>query len=96
MKFTIETTSARRKKQIAFNKKHKITPKTTLRELDKDLKVEDAGELYNKRSKLDKMPKAERQELVKELKAKMLAAAKNLDFEDAARLRDEIAKIKKL
>ena len=96
MKFTIETTSARRKKQIAFNKKHKITPKTTLRELDKDLKVEDAGELYNKRSKLDKMPKAERQELVKELKAKMLAAAKNLDFEDAARLRDEIAKIKKM
>lgn len=96
MKFTIETTSARRKKQIAFNKKHKITPKTTLRELDKDLKVEDAGELYNKRSKLDKMPKAERQQLVKELKAKMLAAAKNLDFEDAARLRDEIAKIKKL
>lgn len=96
MKFTIETTSARRKKQIAFNKKHKITPKTTLRELDKDLKVEDAGELYNKRSKLDKMPKAERQQLVKELKAKMLAAAKNLDFEDAARLRDEIAKIKKM
>ncbi len=42
------------------------------------------------------MPKAERQQLVKELKAKMLAAAKNLDFEEAARLRDQIAKIKKL
>ena len=96
MQFTIDTTQERRKKQISYNKKHGITPKTTIRELDANLKVEDAGELYNKRSKLDKMPKAERQQLVKELKAKMLAAAKNLDFEEAARLRDEIAKIKKL
>ncbi|WP_295421028.1 excinuclease ABC subunit UvrB [Sulfurovum sp.] len=96
MKATIETTRARRKKQLAYNKKHGITPKTTIRELDTNLRVEDAGELYNKRSKLDKMPKAERQQLVKELKAKMLAAAKNLEFEEAARLRDEIAKVKKL
>ena len=96
MKETIEVTQARRKKQLAYNQKHGITPKTTIRELDTNLKVEDAGELYNKRSKLDKMPKAERQQLIKELKAKMLAAAKNLEFEEAARLRDEIAKIKKL
>ena len=96
MQATIDVTQQRRKKQIAYNKKHGITPKTTLRELDTNLKVEDAGELYNKRSKLDKMPKAERQQLVKELKAKMLAAAKNLEFEEAARLRDEIAKVKKL
>jgi len=96
MKTTIETTQARREKQITYNKAHGITPKTTIRTLDTDLKVEDAGELYNKRSKMDKMPKAERQQLVKELKAKMLAAAKNLEFEEAARLRDEIAKIKKL
>ena len=96
MKITIEITQKRRKKQIAYNKKHGITPTTTIRELDTNLKVEDAGELYNKRSKLDKMPKAERQQLVKELKAKMLYAAKNLEFEEAARLRDEIAKVKKL
>ncbi len=96
MQATIDITSARRKKQIAYNEKHGITPKTTLRELDANLKVEDAGELYNKSSKLDKMPKAERQKLVKELKAKMLNAAKKLDFEEAARCRDEIAKIKKL
>jgi len=96
MQETIDITSERRKKQIEFNKKHGITPKTTLRELDTDLKVEDAGELYNKRSKMEKMPKAERQKMVKELKAKMLVAAKNLEFEEAARLRDQIAKIKKL
>ncbi len=96
MQFTIDTTQARREKQIAYNKAHGITPQTTLRVLDTDLKVEDAGELYNKQSKMDKMPKAERQQMVKELKAKMLSAAKNLDFEEAARLRDQIAKIKKL
>ena len=96
MKETIETTARRRETQMAYNTKHGITPKTTMRELDTNLKVEDAGELYNKQSKMDKMPKAERQKIVKELKAKMLLAAKNLEFEEAARLRDKIAKIKKL
>ena len=96
MRETIETTQKRRKKQITYNKKHNITPTTTLRELDTNLKVEDSRELYRKRSKIDKMPKAERQRVIKELKAKMLVAAKSLEFEEAARLRDEIAKIKKL
>ncbi|KIM03480.1 MAG: excinuclease ABC subunit B [Sulfurovum sp. FS06-10] len=96
MQETIKITQERREKQMEYNKKHGITPKTTLRELDTDLKVEDTGELYNKQSKLDKIPKAERQKMVNELKAKMLVAAKNLEFEEAARLRDQIAKIKKL
>ncbi len=96
MQAAIDTTQERRQKQIDYNTLHGITPQTTLRALDKDLKVEDGGELYSKQSKLDKMPKAERQKLMQELKAKMLAAAKNLEFEEAARLRDEIAKIKKL
>ncbi|MBD3793648.1 MAG: excinuclease ABC subunit UvrB [Campylobacterales bacterium] len=96
MRETIETTSKRREKQMAYNQERGIIPQTTIRELDTDLKVEDAGELYNKRSKLDRMPKAERQKLIQELKAKMLAAAKSLEFEEAARLRDEIAKIKNL
>jgi len=96
MQETIDITKKRRAKQIEYNQKHNITPTTTLRELDTDLKVEDTGELYNKRAKLDKMPKAERQKLIKELKAKMLEASKKLEFEEAARLRDEIAKVKKL
>jgi excinuclease ABC subunit B len=96
MQETIDITQKRRAKQIEYNKKHNITPKTTIRKLDTDLKVEDAGELYNKRKKLDKIPKAEKQKLLKELKAKMLEASKKLEFEEAIRLRDEIAKIKKL
>ena len=96
MKETIDISSKRREKQIAYNKKHNITPKTTLRELDKDLKVDDAGELYSKQSKIDRMPKAERKKIINDLKAKMLVASKNLEFEEAARLRDQIAKIKRL
>jgi excinuclease ABC subunit B len=96
MKETIDTTKQRRQRQIKYNKKHNIIPKTTIRELDTNLKLEDNGELYNKKSKLEKMPKSQRQQLIKELKAKMLEASKKLEFEEAARLRDEIAKIKKL
>ena len=96
MQVTIDITNERRAKQIAYNKAHNITPTTTTRELDTNLKLEEHGDLYNKQSKLDKMPKAERQKIVAELRAKMLAASKSLEFEEAARLRDEIAKIKNL
>lgn len=96
MRETIEITSKRREKQIEYNKLHNITPRTTIRELDTNLKLEESGEIYDKKSKLDKMPKSERQKLMNELKAKMLVAAKNLEFEEAARLRDQIAKIKNL
>jgi len=96
MQVTIDITNERRAKQIAYNKAHNITPTTTTRDLDTNLKLEDHGDLYSKQSKLDKMPKAERQKIVAELRAKMLAASKSLEFEEAARLRDEIAKIKNL
>ncbi len=96
MKACIDITTERRAKQMAYNQKHGITPTTTIRVLDNDLKVEDPAELYNSQSKLDKMPKSERKKILQELKAKMLLAAKKLDFEEAARLRDQIAKIKKL
>ncbi len=96
MQETIEITQQRRAKQMAYNQQHHITPTTTIRELDTDLKTQEEQDLYTKRKKMDKLPKAERQKILKELKAKMLLAAKNLEFEEAARLRDEIAKIKKL
>ena len=96
MQACIEITKKRRQKQIEYNTIHNITPKTTMRELDTDLKMSDNGELYNRHSKIDKIPKSQRQSIIKELKAKMLEASKRLEFEEAARLRDEIAKIKKL
>jgi len=96
MERAMEKTKKRRELQEAFNKAHGITPTTTKRTLDENLKLEDAGGLYEKRKKMDKMPASERKAVVKELSLKMKAAAKELNFEEAARLRDEITKIKKL
>ena len=42
------------------------------------------------------MPASERAKMVKELRAMMLEAAKNLEFEKAATLRDEIAKLRQI
>ncbi len=95
MKTAIETTEYRRKRQEEFNKKQGITPKTTKRDLDENLRLEDYSEVGAKKIK-DKIPPKEKQKIIQSLKAKMLEAAKKLEFEVAAKLRDEIEKIKKL
>jgi len=96
MKRAIETTKERRAIQIEYNKKYKITPKTTKRVLDIDLTEESKKNPATKDLKKQKIPKSQKKQIVKELRAKMFEASKRLDFEEAIRLRDEIAKIKKL
>ena len=96
MERAITTTNERRAKQEAFNTEHGIIPRSTSRSLDENLKLEDPAELYNRSKKAKTLPAAERKKLVDELTAKMKEAAKKLEFEEAARLRDEIAKIRKL
>lgn len=96
MKSAIDITQERRKKQQAFNEKHGITPTTVLRKLDENLKVEDAGELYRKFEKKEKIPAAEKKKIITEMTKAMHEAAKALEFEKAAKIRDEIAKLRKL
>lgn len=96
MERAIKTTTDRRALQEAYNLKHGITPTTTKRSLDENLKLEDPSELYNRSKKAKTLPAAERKKLIEELNLKMREAAKKLEFEEAARLRDEIAKIRKL
>lgn len=96
MQEAIDTTNERRKLQEEYNKKHKITPTSVKRNLEQSLKNEDMGEIYRKSAKLEKMPASERAKIVKELHKEMLEAAKNLEFEKAAALRDEIKKLKDL
>ncbi|ECV9712755.1 excinuclease ABC subunit UvrB [Campylobacter upsaliensis] len=96
MQEAIDTTNERRKLQEEYNKKHKITPTSVKRNLEQSLKNEDMGEIYRKSAKLEKMPASERAKIVKELRKEMLEAAKNLEFEKAAALRDEIKKFKDL
>lgn len=96
MQEAMDITNERRKLQEEYNKKHKITPTSVKRNLEESLKNEDMGEIYRKSAKLEKMPASERAKIVKELRKEMLEAAKNLEFEKAAALRDEIKKLKDL
>lgn len=91
MKKACEITDYRRAKQMEFNTLHHITPQSVKREVENELKLESSAILYEKKSQ--KIPKAEREKIIKELKAKMLEASKKLEFEEAARLRDEIKKL---
>ena len=95
MQYAIDETNRRRKLQEEFNKKHNITPKTTTRKLDEDLKMEEYDEVALKRERLTKIPPSEKKKILKELQTAMTKAAKELNFEEAIRLRDEIEKIKK-
>ncbi|MDD3855993.1 excinuclease ABC subunit UvrB [Sulfurimonas sp.] len=96
MQRAIDVTNARREMQERYNKTHNITPTTTIRKLDENLKVEDYGAIYQKHKKMDKIPASERKAIITQLSLKMKEAARELNFEEAARLRDEIAKYKKL
>jgi excinuclease ABC subunit B len=96
MKYAIELTESRREKQEEYNKTHNITPKSTTRLLDQNLKVEDMGEIMSKFDKANKIPPAERKKILKEMTKAMHEAAKSLEFEKAVKLRDDIAKLRKL
>ncbi len=92
----IKTTIQRRIKQKEYNKLHGITPKSVVRKLDKSLKEEGyeaiAKELKNK----NKIPPKEKKAIIAKLRKEMQEAAKNLEFEKAAMLRDKIEEFKKM
>ncbi|WP_323589841.1 excinuclease ABC subunit UvrB [Aliarcobacter butzleri] len=96
MQFAIDETNRRRKLQEEFNKEHNITPKSTKRKLDENLKLEEYDDVAWKKQKLEKMPASERKKILIELNKQMKKAASDLNFEEAIRLRDEIAKIKEI
>ena len=96
MQEAMDTTLARRKTQDEYNRAHGITPRSASRNIEESLHVEDEGEIYKRGKNLEKMPAAERASIIKELRKQMLEAAEQLEFEKAAALRDEIAKIRKL
>jgi len=92
----IKTTIKRRIKQKEYNKLHGITPKSVVRKLDKSLKEEGyeaiAKELKNK----NKIPAKEKKAIIAKLRKEMQEAAKALEFEKAAMLRDKIEELKKM
>lgn len=96
MQYAIDETNRRRKLQEDYNKLHNIKPKSTTRKLDENLKLEEYDTIALKKQKLEKMPASERKKILLELNKQMKKAASDLNFEEAIRLRDEIAKLKDL
>ncbi|NLK66638.1 MAG: excinuclease ABC subunit UvrB [Campylobacteraceae bacterium] len=96
MKEAIEITEQRRKYQDEYNKKHGIIPHSATRNIEESLRTDDSAEILRASKKMEKMPAAERAKIIKELRREMLDAASKLEFEKAAALRDEIAKMKEI
>jgi len=102
MKEAITLTEDRRKSQIEYNEKHGITPETIQKEikniLERKLTLSQEENKnfsimeYRKKFNL-KLP-SEKAAYLKNLEEKMFEAAKDLNFEDAAKIRDEIKRIK--
>jgi excinuclease ABC subunit B len=109
MRKVIEETNRRRKIQIEYNEKHGIKPETIYKSVEEILSSTSIAELRKKDYDKDDaaftrvaepvikyMSNEERKELIEQMTEEMLTAAKDLEFERAAFLRDEIEKLKKM
>ncbi|AHD04018.1 excinuclease ABC subunit UvrB [Paenibacillus larvae] len=93
----IRETERRRAIQEAYNKEHGITPTTVakkIRDVIEATKVAEQKTEYLAEVKTAKMSKRDRMKLIERLEAEMKEAAKNLQFERAAELRDAVLELK--
>ncbi len=90
MERAIKETQRRREKQEAFNLEHGIVPETIRKDVRDVLEISSGKEQKSTK----KLSRAEREQLIKQLTAEMKAAAKILEFEHAAFLRDKINKLR--
>lgn len=108
MQKTIDETNRRRKIQQEYNEKNGISPKTIYKSRDEILKSTSIADMRKKdeyeqasftkvaEPVIKYMSKEEKFDLIEEMMEEMKQAAKDLEFEKAAYLRDEIEKLKKL
>ncbi|OGY26686.1 MAG: excinuclease ABC subunit B [Candidatus Woykebacteria bacterium RBG_16_43_9] len=97
MKGAIDETNRRRSIQLAHNKKHNITPATiqkTIRDIGQRLKELQPEAETVQELDLSKVPKDQLKQLIRDLTAEMTVAAKQMDFERAAILRDQMLELK--
>jgi excinuclease ABC subunit B len=97
MDIAINETKRRRETQIAYNEEHGITPQTIQKKVRDSIRatmVAEDEEQYENRPDLKKMTKRERAEVIENMEREMKEAAKALDFERAAQLRDTILELK--
>ena len=93
----ISETKRRRSIQEDYNTEHGITPQTIQKEIRDVIRATQAAETpeeYNSADKLSQLNKKERQKLIADMEKEMKTAAKDLNFERAAELRDLILELK--
>ncbi|MBL0927336.1 MAG: excinuclease ABC subunit UvrB [Phycisphaerales bacterium] len=94
MREAIDETERRRAKQLAYNREHGITPETIRKEIRRGIEAELRARKTARDAVRGGEPEVAVAELMDELQEEMLAAAQALEFEKAARLRDQIAMLK--
>jgi excinuclease ABC subunit B len=102
MRKAIEETERRRRIQVAYNEAHGIVPQTILKSREDILKTTVFAETRSvsnnptPEEEIDAVGKLEYEDQITQLSRLMQKAAKDLEFEKAARLRDEISRLRKL
>ncbi|MCQ2608364.1 MAG: excinuclease ABC subunit UvrB [Bacteroidales bacterium] len=99
MQRTIDETNRRREKQIRYNTEHNITPQPIVKDIDSSLKKKNEPEMLTNVAAdpvVKYMSKEGIKDLIAKTKKEMEAAAKDMDFVTAARLRDEMFDLQKL
>ncbi|QHS23262.1 excinuclease ABC subunit UvrB [Virgibacillus sp. MSP4-1] len=97
MQIAIDETYRRREKQISYNEEHGIVPQTIQKDIHDVIKATTAAEEEEKEDKvqsLTNLSKEEKQKTIEQMEKEMKQAAKDLDFERAAELRDIILELK--
>lgn len=100
MQRAIDETQRRRELQMAFNEEHGITPQTVKKEIRDLIAITKATdgkkETIDSLSQYAKLAKKDKEQMLEKLDLDMRAAAKALDFETAAQIRDMILELKAL
>ncbi len=93
MERALEETARRRQVQMEYNEAHGVVPKTIIKDVGDVLEISGRVTFKDKTDK--QLTRAEREMLIKQLTQEMKAAAKILEFEHAAYLRDRIEKLRR-
>ncbi len=94
MNAAIYETNRRREKQDAYNKAHGITPKTIVKSVRDIIEISGAAEDDEKNAEGVRLTPSEKREAIEKLEKQMREAAKMLEFEYAAQLRDRLIKLR--